>query len=127
MKRPGGILKKLEDVNEKVSFTLFKFSEKRPAKVALGVMAVGLFSLGVVGKAFAWSNPSSGSFAYDLWDLAINKIAKGPIGMLISAGFIGGAIKSATSGSLLGSVICTLGAGAVYKLDSIVTSLGYTI
>ncbi len=91
-----------------------------------GLILAAVINL-IPADAMAWSTPSSGSFAYDVYDIAINKLAKGPIGFVGAAGMMVGAVVSAVRGSLLGAGLFTIGAGILYKADSLVSSLGFCI
>lgn len=75
----------------------------------------------------AWSTPQSGSFAYDVYDVAIRKIAQGPIGFVAGAGCIAGAVFSAIRGEWVPATAMAIGGGLIYKLDSIANSLGFVI
>jgi len=76
----------------------------------------------------AWTTPTgSGSFAYDVYDIAIQKIAKGPIGFVTGAGCLAGAVFSAIRSAWVPAVAMAVGGGLIYKLDSIANSLGFVI
>lgn len=75
------------------------------------------------GTAEAITAPAAGSFAYDLYDIGVNEMLKGP------AGFIGGLIGIVVSASKLSqnwlwASLGVLGSTAVIKADAITTSLG---
>lgn len=77
--------------------------------------------------AFAITAPTSGSFAYDVYDIAVNKILQGPIGFVGGvATIVYGAIVAAR-GQLLGGVAPMLAGAALLKSASIVQSLGAVI
>ncbi len=81
----------------------------------------------MAAQAFAINAPGNGSFAYDLYDIGVNKIVKGPIG------FVGGVMAmvfgafSAIQARIMLAVPAILGGAALLKADSIVTSLGALI
>ncbi len=79
------------------------------------------------GEAFAWSTPSSGSFAYDVYDIGINKVAKGAIGYVVGAGLLAGGIFFASRSAWVPAITMIIGSGVLIKLDSIATSLGYVV
>lgn len=91
----------------------------------LGVAAIsltGLFS----PNAFALTNPTAGSMAYDVYNIAVNQILQGPIG------FVGGVamvvIGAATFPKSwpLGAATAISG-GAMLKAPAIVGSMGLII
>ncbi len=91
----------------------------------LAVQAIILF--GRFGEAFAITTPATGSFAYDIYDIGVNSILKGPIGFVAGVGaIIFGAIE-AIRGQVLGAVPAILGGAALLKADDIVQTLGCII
>jgi hypothetical protein len=88
---------------------------------------VSVIMLGVVQIAQAISAPASGAFAYDLYDVGVNKIVKGPIG------FVGGVVAmvagaiAAIQARIMLALPAILGGAALLKADSIVSSLGAII
>ena len=99
---------------------------KHESKLLLGAaLAVGSAVLFAnPDLSFAISPPSSGTFAYDLYDLAVNKILKGPIGYVGGiAAMVIGAI-SLISGRILTAVPCILGGAALLKADTLIQGIG---
>ncbi len=77
--------------------------------------------------AHAITAPATGSFAYDVYNIGVNSILKGPIGFVGGvATIVLGAIM-AIQGKIMGAVPAVLGGAAMLKADSIVTSLGAII
>ena len=68
--------------------------------------------------------PASGTFAYDIYDIAVNSILKGPIGFVGGLGAIVFGAVNAIRGQVLPAIPSILGGAALIKADSIVTSLG---
>lgn len=96
-------------------------------KVAQGI-GIALIAGGVVlvsaNIASAITAPASGSFAYDIYDIAVNDMVKGPIGYI---GGLGAMVWGAFSAiqQKLGMAACSiLGGGALIKADAITQSLG---
>ena len=91
-----------------------------------GLKSFGVVALGA-GAAFAFSTPTSGSFAYDIYDIAVKKILQGPVG------FVGGVVSmvigaiSLVGGRYMTAIPAVLGGAVLLKSDAIVSSLGYTI
>lgn len=77
--------------------------------------------------AMAITAPTSGSFAYDVYDIAINKIVKGPIGFVAGAASIVIGAVAAITGRVIAAVPAILGGAAIIKADTITTSLGALI
>lgn len=101
--------------------------EHPTATAALAVSAAAV-TLGA-GDVLAWTTPTTGSFAYDVYDIAVNKILKGPIGFVIGMGLMGAGgyfISNSRAGGMAAGIPSILFGGALIKLDSITSSLGYT-
>ncbi|PXW50356.1 hypothetical protein DFO55_12427 [Grimontella sp. AG753] len=86
------------------------------------VLTLLLVSQGV----FAFTTPATGSFGYNVYDIAINKIASGPIG------FTGGAWLIATGSTKMNegwtrALPFILAGSCLIKLDEITQSLGAII
>jgi|GEM_PF-5741197 len=96
-------------------------SKKRKALVLLALILVLSFTC--VGAAFALSEPTTGSLAYDLYDVGITKGLKGPIGFLIGTGCI---VVGAVSvfRNPLAAIPAILAGAAIIKADGITKSLG---
>lgn len=77
------------------------------------------------GQALAITAPAAGSsFAYDIYDIGVNSILKGPIGFVAGVGAIVFGAIEAIRGRILGAVPAILGGAALLKADSIVQTLG---
>ncbi|MGC8766617.1 MAG: hypothetical protein ACP5QP_02850 [Brevinematia bacterium] len=91
-----------------------------------GLKSFGVVALGA-GAAFAFTAPTTGSFAYDIYDIAVKKILQGPVG------FVGGVVSmvigaiSLVGGRYMTAIPAVLGGAVLLKSDAIVTSLGFTI
>jgi hypothetical protein len=99
---------------------------KHETKLLLGAaLAVGAaVLLANPNLSFAIEVPASGTFAYDLYDIAVNKILKGPIGYVGGmAAMVVGAI-SLIGGRILTAVPCVLGGAALLKADTLIQGLG---
>ena len=90
------------------------------------IYCLGLYVI-LPAIVYAWTTPTSGSFGYDVYDIAISKIAKGPIGFVAGAACLAGSIFAATRSAWISSGCLAIGSGLIYKLDSIAQSLGYRI
>jgi hypothetical protein len=111
--------------NSRVLVKLRKVMETKLAKVVTAffmVLALLLVSQGV----FAFETPATGSFGYNVYDIAINKIASGPIG------FVGGAWLIAMGSTKMNegwtrALPFILAGSCLIKLDEITQSLGAII
>lgn len=88
----------------------------------LAVQAIMLF--GHFGEALAIVAPVAGSFAFDIYDIGVNSILKGPIGFVAGVGAIIFGSIEAIRGQILGAVPAILGGAALLKADDIVQTLG---
>jgi len=94
--------------------------------VVLGTL-VGIGILANIPEVHAITAPAAGSFAYDVYDIGVNDILKGPIGFVGGvAAIVLGAIM-AIQGKIMGAAPAILGGAAMLKADSIVSSLGAII
>lgn len=91
------------------------------------VLSAALLVVSMATDAFALAAPGAGTFAYDIYDIAINSILKGPIGFVAGAAAIVFGAVIAIQGKILAAVPAVLGGAALLKADSIVTTLGAII
>ena len=77
--------------------------------------------------AHAVTAPVAGTFGYDLYDLAVNQILKGPIGFVagVSAVIFGAFLAIQTK--ILPCLLCMLAGGMIIKADAITVTLGMVI
>ncbi|HDV8101519.1 conjugative transfer protein TraE (plasmid) [Escherichia coli] len=104
---------------------LRKAMQSRQAKL-ITAFFMALALLAVSQGVFAFTTPSTGSFGYNVYDIAINKIASGPIG------FVGGAWLIAMGSTKMNegwtrALPFILAGSCLIKLDEITQSLGATI
>jgi hypothetical protein len=99
---------------------------KKELRLMLCFMAAALV-FGFTDVASAITAPAAGSFAYDVYDIGINKILQGPIG------FVGGVVAivigaiAAIRAQIMLAIPAILGGAVILKADAITTSLGITI
>ncbi len=85
---------------------------------------VALAALVYSGAAEALTTPAAGSFAYDIYDVAVNSILKGPIGFVAGiAAIVLGAVQ-AIQGKMMMAFPAILGGAGLIKADTIVSSMG---
>ena len=93
-------------------------------KLLLGFVVSMWAVMFFVPTVYAVNVPASGSFAYDVYDIAINKILKGPIGFVCGGAAIVLGAVNAIGGRVMAAVPCVLGGAAILKADAITESLG---
>jgi len=105
-----------------------KLKKAKDSKVVkiITLTAMGIAVLAVGDAAHAFTTPSAGSFGYNIYDIAINKVAKGPIG------FVGGGWLIATAATKMNegwvrALPYAIGGSCLIKLDELTTSLGALI
>jgi hypothetical protein len=77
--------------------------------------------------AMAVTAPVAGSFAYDVYDIGVNGILKGPIGFMAGVGAIAFGAVMAIRGQIMLAIPAILGGAFLLKADSVVESLGAII
>ncbi len=124
-------------------YRLFRFRRKFGSKFGRqgdsGVLHFGRYQFGVFSlmlalglsmvatAAFAVVVPAAGSFAYDVYDIAVTKMLQGPIGFVggVAAMVIGAVF--AIQGKLMTGVPAIVGGAILLKADTLVSSLGAII
>jgi len=97
---------------------------KDNVRLLIAMLLTGVFYVLMATYADAFTAPTSGTFAYDIYDIGVNKVLKGPIGFVAgSAAIVLGAV-SAVRAQIMGAIPAVLGGAALIKADAIVTSLG---
>ncbi len=100
-----------------------RFFNKRNQTVMLSVLFLLIFST----AAMAIVAPTAGSFAYDAYDIGVNKILKGPIGFILGVLAIGFGAWAAIRTEIIMAISAVLGGAILLKADTIVASLGMII
>jgi hypothetical protein len=95
-------------------------------KINVAVFAV-LTILLIQTSAYAMATPAAGSFAYDLYDIAVNKILTGPIGFVAGVACMVLAAVMAIRQMLVPAVSVVLGGAFLLSADTVVTTLGSVI
>jgi hypothetical protein len=78
-------------------------------------------------NALAMTTPAAGSFAYDLYDIAVTKILLGPIGFVAGVASMVFAAILAIRQMILPAAGVVLGGAFLLSADSVVTSIGSVI
>ncbi|WP_028842919.1 hypothetical protein [Thermodesulfovibrio yellowstonii] len=101
---------------------------RKEAKVALFTVLVAwavMFAAPYVAHAI--TAPTTGTFAYDVYDITVNKMLKGPIGFV---GGVAGIVFGATQlfmGRIFQGVLPVLGGALLLKAEDITSTLGLLI
>ncbi|MBI3753975.1 MAG: hypothetical protein HY266_08055 [Deltaproteobacteria bacterium] len=98
-----------------------KKSYRSEVAVLLGV----IFIAAIPFEAFAVTAPVAGSFAYDVFDIGVNKILKGPIGFVGGVSAMALGAWSAVTGKIGVAIPAVIGGAVLMKADALVTSLGF--
>jgi hypothetical protein len=96
-------------------------------KSIITLMVFGVTCLLAATRANAFNAPAAGTFAFDIYDIGVNQILKGPIGFAAGVGSMVAASVMAIRQMLLPAVATVLGGAFLLKADSVVTSLGALI
>lgn len=94
--------------------------------VALTVLGAACI-LAAPKAAEAFAAPAAGTFAFDIYDIGVNQILKGPIGFAAGVGSMVAAAVMAIRQMLLPAAATVLGGAFLLKADSVVSSLGALI
>ena len=94
--------------------------------IMIAILAINVMWL-FPETASAITAPSVGDFGYDIYDIAVNDILKGPIGFVGGLATIVIGAVFAVKQQFMGAILCILGGAAIIKGDTIVTSLGMLI
>lgn len=100
---------------------------KKETGMTIAILLSATFIMTMPQLAQAVMAPVPGSFAYDIYNIAINQILNGPIG------FVGGAVAivlgaaAAIAGNWMASIPAILGGAAMLNADGIVRTMGMII
>ncbi|MCJ7600401.1 MAG: hypothetical protein MUO63_02740 [Desulfobulbaceae bacterium] len=78
-------------------------------------------------SVFAMVTPAAGSFAYDLYDIAVNEILLGPIGFVAGVASMAFAAILAIRQMILPAAGVVLGGAFLLSADTVVQSIGALI
>jgi len=131
------LVNKVKSIRDSIVDAQIRFAAKYSAPVIstkvqkrAEVFTSFMFMLGLVllgaHNAFAITAPASGDFAYDIYDVGVNKILLGPIGVVGGVAAVVMGAASAIQQRVLLAIPSVLGGVALLKANDIVTSLGMT-
>ena len=87
------------------------------------VLLAAFMVIAVEPSAFAITAPAAGSFAYDVYDMAVNSILKGPIGFVAGLAAVCFGAAMAIQQKIGGAIPALLGGAVLLKADTIVSSM----
>ncbi len=123
------IVKKIKKLKTRIKNEVSElpYNERKSRVLGLTIIIAGVFLvLANTASAFV-PVPAAGSFAFDIYDVAVNDILNGPIG------FVGGVASMAMGGvmaiqqKLMLAIPCVLGGAGIMTADTITTSLGAVV
>lgn len=89
--------------------------------------AVAVMTFGVANAAFAFTVPSSSDLAYEIYDVAVNDLLKGPIGFVGGLGLVAYGLYGAVmgQGSVGTTVLALCAGGGMAAADTITETMGF--
>lgn len=89
-------------------------------------LMVAFFSIALTQTASAFTAPTAG-FAYDVYDIVVNDILKGPIGFTGGVAAMALGAIMAMQAKIMAAVPTVVGGAMLMKADTLVTSMGALI
>jgi len=112
---------------KRVKAAVKKFMERiKENRRTIAFVASGIV-LASASSALAIGVPAAGSFAFDVYDIAVNRILDGPIGFVGGVGAMAVGAVCAIQQKVFEAVPCILGGAVLLNADSLVTSLGMVV
>lgn len=93
-------------------------------RIGLAMAAMAFVCVFAPTEAMAFSAPAAGSFAYDIYDIGVNKVLKGPIGFVGGVTAVAVGAVATIQARLSMALPALLGGAVLLKADTIVESLG---
>ena len=100
---------------------------KKEIRITLQVLLAAAFVIALSNTSAAIVTAPTGGFAFDVYDIAVNKILKGPIGFVGGVGAIALGAIMAIKANIMGAIPTVLGGAMLLKADTITESLGALI
>jgi len=121
------VIKKIEQKFDAATTAVWSKLENPTFSKRFG-MAMMVFGAVVLGAkiAAAFTAPASGSFAYTVYDVAINHILNGPIGFVGGVGAMALGAVMAIQQRIMMAIPAILGGATLINADNLVTTLGLT-
>jgi len=121
------LIKKIEQKFDAVAVALWSKVEDPTFSRRFGLMMI-VFGLTVLATrmAGAFTAPTSGSFAYTVYDVAINQMLNGPIGFVAGVGAMALGAVMAIQQRIMLAIPAILGGAVLLNAENLVTTLGMT-
>jgi hypothetical protein len=74
--------------------------------------------------AFAFANPSSGSFGYEIYDFIANSLVAGAVGVAIGISILAYAVYHILRTNVFGAIACAVALLILVKINDIAISMG---
>ena len=100
---------------------------KKEIKITVQALLAAAMVIAIDGSASAIITAPTAGFAFDVYDIAINKILKGPIGFVGGVGAIALGAIMAIKANIMGAIPTVLGGAVLLKADTITESLSALI
>jgi len=105
---------------------LAKLEDPKNAKfIGLGLLVFGVFIV-TASQVSAFTAPAAGSFAYTVYDVAVERILQGAIGFVAGVGAMVMGAVLAIQQKVLAAIPAILGGAILLNADTMVTTLGMT-
>jgi hypothetical protein len=103
-----------------------KLEDPKNAKcIGLGLLVFGVFIV-TASQVSAFTAPAAGSFAYTVYDVAVERILQGAIGFVAGVGAMVMGAVLAIQQKVLAAIPAILGGAILLNADTMVTTLGMT-
>ena len=125
--KKGGVEMFKERVKTKIRDVLKFCWDCKWSLLQVGLVGIAVLLQFIPHHAFAWSQPSEGDFGYTIYDVLVNKLAKGPAGAVIAGGsFVGALVAALRSAWVPAGALACLG-GVLFSIDKIAQSMGFCV
>ena len=124
------LMKKINTIGFKLwvlqNILVAKLEDPKNAKcIGLGLLVFGVFIV-TASQVSAFTAPAAGSFAYTVYDVAVERILQGAIGFVAGVGAMVMGAVLAIQQKVLAAIPAILGGAILLNADTMVTTLGMT-
>jgi hypothetical protein len=119
----GNIKTKLETLKSKLYSKLGDPTFSRRLGIAMMVFGAVILGAKIAGAFVA---PAAGTFAYTVYDVAVNQMLNGAVGFVAGVGAMAMGAVMAIQQKVMLALPCILGGAVLLNAESLVTTLGLT-
>jgi hypothetical protein len=119
----GNIKTKLETLKSKLYSKLGDPTFSRRLGIAMMVFGAVVLGAKIAGAFVA---PAAGTFAYTVYDVAVNQMLNGAVGFVAGVGAMAMGAVMALQQKVMLALPCILGGAVLLNAESLVTTLGLT-